>query len=365
LQFCIGESVDLVIVGPEQPLTSGLSDLLRQHHIPVTGPGSAGAQLEGSKSFSKGFMERHGIPTASYRVFKRNQFEDALSYIRLHAMPVVLKADGLAAGKGVTVATNLADAEDALKDICIHNRFGSAGDTVVVESFLTGQEVSVFILTDGNQYILLPEAMDYKRVGEGNTGPNTGGMGAISPVPFFTDALQENVIQTIIEPTLKGLQKDNIPYQGFIFFGLMVDAGIASVIEYNVRMGDPETEVVFPRISEDLVPYMFAAANGNLINTQLSVTPQSAVTTVCVSGGYPDRFDTGKDIQVPMDLPRNVFLFHAGTSRQGQRLHSSGGRVCAVTALADDLDAAAIISQKYAASIVFDGKYYRKDIGVI
>lgn len=365
LAFCEKHAVDLVIVGPEQPLTSGLADLLRAHSIPVTGPCSSGARLEGSKAFSKAFMEKYKIPTATCKVFQRSQYAEALDYIQKHPLPVVLKADGLAAGKGVTVAYNKQEAEDALNDMFLHDRFGNAGDTLVIESFLQGLELSVFILTDGNNYILLPEAMDYKRVGEGNTGPNTGGMGAISPLPFFTDALKENIIQTIIKPTLEGLRKEKISYCGFIFFGLMADGDIASVIEYNVRMGDPETEVVFPRIAEDLLPHMYAAAKGELQSVTLQVSPLYAQTTVCVSGGYPEVFDTGKDITLPAEVPEAVSIFHAGTRKEGNRLLTSGGRVLAVTALAEDPDRAAEISRHWADTIRFDGKYFRKDIGVI
>jgi phosphoribosylamine---glycine ligase len=365
LAFCKNHAVDLVIVGPEQPLTSGLADELRAHHIPVTGPGSSGARLEGSKAFSKAFMEKHGIPTATCKVFQRSQYAEALAYIQQHSLPVVLKADGLAAGKGVTVASSMLEAENALNDIFIHDRFGNAGDTLVIESFLQGLELSVFILTDGKNYILLPEAMDYKRVGEGNSGPNTGGMGAISPLPFFTEALKDNIIQTIIEPTLKGLQKEGISYRGFIFFGLMADGAIASVIEYNVRMGDPETEVVFPRIAEDLLPHMYAAAKGALQSVPLQVSPMHAQTTVCVSGGYPDRFETGKEITLPSEVPADVSIFHAGTRMEHNRLLTSGGRVLAVTALAEDPNTAAEISRHWAETIRFDGKYFRRDIGVI
>ncbi len=363
--FCQQESIDLVLIGPEQPLSEGLADEVRAAGFLVCGPGKAGAQLEGSKVYSKAFMEKYHIPTASARTFARDEYDEALHFLLHQPLPVVIKVDGLAGGKGVTVAQSHQEAMDALEEIFHQDRFGISGDSILIESYLTGKEVSVFILTDGKRWIQLPEAMDYKRAKENNEGPNTGGMGAISPVPFYTAQLQDYVNKFIIEPTLKGLKAEGIDYRGFIFFGLMVDEEEARVIEYNVRMGDPETEAVLPRIQSDLVPYLFGAASGALPESPLKISEQSAVTTVCVSDGYPGEYLSGKEISLPQDRNPHVFYFHAGTQAKEGKLLNSGGRVIAVTALAENLTLAANLSQSGAVSVEFAGKYFRKDIGTI
>jgi len=364
IEFCESQNIQLVIVGPEQPLIEGFADALREAGIAVLGPGKAGARLEGSKAFAKEFMLKYNIPTASAQSFKREHAREAQSLVLQNPLPVVIKADGLAAGKGVTVAHSHEEAQKALDEIFKKNRFGSAGDRVLIESFLEGKELSVFVLTDGQNYILLPEAMDYKRAREGDAGPNTGGMGAVSPVPFATPALMQFIRRKIIEPTLAGLRNEKIEYRGFVFIGLMVQGDEASVIEYNVRMGDPETEVVIPRILSDMVPYFFGAANGRLPESSLSISLQSALTTVCVSKGYPDSYETEKLITLPENLNESIRLYHAGTRETSDGYLTSGGRVIAVTALAENQESARNLSQQCADEIIFENKYYRKDIGV-
>jgi phosphoribosylamine--glycine ligase len=364
LAFCKSETIDLVVIGPEQPLSEGLADTLREAGILVVGPGKAGARLESSKVFSKAFMEKYHIPTAKAQYFLREDYDEALLFLMQQPLPVVIKVDGLAAGKGVIIANNHDEAIKALDDIFHEDSFGPAGDKILVESFLTGKEVSVFILTDGKNWILLPEAMDYKRAREGNLGPNTGGMGAISPVPFFTQSLKNWVSENIIEPTLKGLREENIEYRGFIFFGLMTDGEEARVIEYNVRMGDPETEAVIPRIVSDILPLLKDAASGNLSAPALEISPRAAATTVCVSGGYPGVFEKDFPIQL-YGKQQDILYFHAGTRMSDNQLLTSGGRVMAVTGLGDTLEDAVKQSQEGADAVQFEKKYFRPDIGTI
>ncbi|WP_128547440.1 phosphoribosylamine--glycine ligase [Larkinella soli] len=360
--------IDLLVVGPEEPLVKGLVNTLRQKkklaNLKIVGPDQQGAQLEGSKDFSKQFMQRYGIPTATSRTFTAETLQEGLAYVDAHSLPIVLKADGLAAGKGVVIAETLDEARTVLTDMLTGGRFGEAGSKVVVEQFLRGIELSVFVLTDGQNYKILPEAKDYKRIGEGDTGPNTGGMGAVSPVKFATPKFLQKVEEKVVKPTLAGLQKEGIRYQGFIFIGLMNVKDEPCVIEYNARMGDPETEVVLPRIQNDLVELMVATADGELDRIQLQVSPQTAVTTVVVSGGYPDAYEKGKAIS-DLETLEDVTAFHAGTT-PGSNGHvlTSGGRVLALTAVANSLENAVMKSQKAARTVQFDGKYYRKDIGL-
>ncbi len=359
--------IDLVLVGPEEPLVRGIVDFLRQQpdlaHLRIVGPDQKGAQLEGSKDFSKQFMARHGVPTANYRTFTVDTLKDGLAYLETHALPVVLKADGLAAGKGVIIAETASEAQATLRNM-LDGQFGAAGSRVVVEQFLRGIELSVFVLTDGVNYKILPEAKDYKRIGENDTGPNTGGMGAVSPVVFANKAFLQKVDEKVVKPTLTGLQQDGIRYQGFIFVGLMNVKGEPLVIEYNARMGDPETEVVLPRIQTDFVELLKATADGNLDTIELQISPQTAVTTVVVSGGYPDRYETGKMITSLDKLEDTVTAFHAGTSGSNGHVLTNGGRVLALTALTNSLENAVRRSQEAARTVQFDGKYYRKDIGL-
>jgi phosphoribosylamine---glycine ligase len=360
-------TIGLVIVGPEEPLVKGFVDFIRQQpdlvHVRIVGPDAAGAQLEGSKDFSKAFMARHGIPTAQSRTFTNQSLADGLAYLENHSLPIVLKADGLAAGKGVIIAETLAQAQTTMREMLVENSFGEAGNKVVVEQFLRGIELSVFVLTDGVNYKILPEAKDYKRIGEGDTGPNTGGMGAVSPVVFATKTFLQKIEDKVVKPTLAGLQQEGIRYVGFIFIGLMNVKSEPVVIEYNARMGDPETEVVLPRIQTDFVELMLAAADGELDKVTLVISPQTAVTTVVVSGGYPGTYQKGKPI-VELNTVEDVLTFHAGTDQQNGQLVTNGGRVLALTALANSLENAIRKSQEAARMVQFDGKNYRKDIGL-
>ncbi len=364
--FCLSHKIGMVVVGPEDPLVLGISDFFKNdpllNHIPVIGPSKEGAQLEGSKDFSKRFMQRHAIPTARYKSFTKEQLNEALSYVEDHPLPVVLKADGLAAGKGVLICDNKTDAKQELRSMLSDRKFGAAGNTVVIEEFLSGIELSVFVLYDGRSYKILPEAKDYKRIGEGDTGLNTGGMGSISPVPFADAAFMKKVEERIILPTVQGLQKENIDYKGFIFIGLMNVKGEPYVIEYNVRMGDPETESVIPRIQTDLVNLLKAVAEQKLDTVQLDTDPRTSVTIMLVSGGYPGDYQKGKAMR-NLDLVKDSFLFHAGTALKEDDIVSDGGRVLAITSLADTLHEALVKSNKNAEIIEFEGKYYRKDIG--
>lgn len=360
--------IGLVVVGPEEPLVRGIRDYFESRpdlqHVGLVGPGQAGAQLEGSKDFSKQFMQRHSIPTARYQTFRADQLAQGLDYLQGHPLPVVLKADGLAAGKGVIIAETHDDARHHLHDMLAGQRFGEASGKVVVEAFLQGIELSVFVLTDGTDYVLLPEAKDYKRIGEGDTGPNTGGMGAVSPVAFADAAFLEKVKTRIVAPTLAGLRAEGIAYVGFVFIGLMNVGGEPYVIEYNCRMGDPETEAVLPRIETDLVTLLKAAATGRLGQVPLEVSPQAAVTTVLVAGGYPGEYTRGDGIQME-NLPADALFFHAGTKTDAAgNLLTNGGRVLAVTALAPTPEQARQASQQAAATLRYQGQYFRRDIGL-
>lgn len=365
-KFCMHNPIDILIVGPEEPLVKGIHDSFltdsRVNHIPVIGPRKSGAMLEGSKDFAKAFMFRHGIPTAQYKTFTAQTLNQAKDFLGTLKPPFVLKADGLAAGKGVVIVPTLAEAYQNLEEF-FAGKFGEASQKVVIEEFLSGIELSVFVLTDGTSYIILPEAKDYKRVGEGDTGPNTGGMGAVSPVPFANRVFMQKVEDRIVKPTINGLNADGIPYKGFIFIGLMNVNGDPYVIEYNVRMGDPETEVVLPRIKSDLLFALQACAQNRLAEVNLEIDPRTATAIIAVSGGYPGHYEKGMEITIPETIPQNSFLFHAGTAIENGKLITSGGRVFACSALGNSLDLALEKSYSLAKSIKFDRLYYRNDIG--
>lgn len=365
-KFCLEKSVTMLIPGSEDPLVNGIVDYFKENaelkHIKVVGPSKQGAQLEGSKDFSKQFMAKNAIPTAAYKTFTKDTLQDAFAFLETLQPPYVLKADGLAAGKGVVIPDNLADAKKELTEMLENAKFGDACSRVVIEEFLNGIELSVFVVSDGENYIVLPEAKDYKRIGEGDTGLNTGGMGAISPVPFANDEFLDKVKQRIIEPTIKGLQQEAIDYKGFIFIGLMSVGGEPYVIEYNCRMGDPETEVVFPRFENDLVEVMDAVVNGKLDTITPKVNPQTAAAVILVSGGYPESYEKGKVIE-GMGDNNGGLIFHAGTKQQGNEIVTSGGRVIAITNFGDTISEAINKSLAVAEKINFEKKYYRKDIG--
>ncbi|RAJ04124.1 phosphoribosylamine--glycine ligase [Chitinophaga skermanii] len=365
--FSIENKIDMVVVGPEDPLVNGIYDYFQQdaslQHIPVIGPSKEGAQLEGSKAFAKQFMMRHNIPTAAYQEFNESNYAEGQAYLAQHALPIVLKADGLAAGKGVVIAVSHEEAQQEFAQMIKDAKFGDASKKVVVEQFLTGIECSVFVLTDGTSYKILPTAKDYKRIGEGDTGLNTGGMGAISPVPFADAAFMQKVDERIVRPTVAGLKRENINYKGFIFVGLIKVDGEPYVIEYNCRMGDPETEVVMPRLQNDLLQLLQAVANGTLEHETIQEDPRAAATVVLVSGGYPEAYEKGKAItNIPANNDQQI-IFHAGTKAAGDEIVTNGGRVIAVTSLASDLQEALTLSKQSAAQISFEGKYFRKDIG--
>ncbi len=357
--------IDLMVVGPEVPLVEGIHDYFANdidlQHVQVIGPKKSGAQLEGSKDFAKDFMKRHGIPTAAYLTVTPENLDEGLSFFEKLQPPYVLKADGLAAGKGVLIVGSLAEAQQSLKEM-LGGMFGEASRKVVIEEFLTGVEVSVFVLTDGKDYLLLPEAKDYKRIGEGDTGLNTGGMGAISPVPFAGKAFLKKVEETIIQPTIQGIREDNLEYTGFIFFGLMNCNGEPKVIEYNVRMGDPETEAVILRIKSDLLELLEAAAEGTLKEKTIEIDEQSAVTVMLVSGGYPGDFEKGKVIS-GYDQVAGSLLFHAGTKLEFGKLKTNGGRVIAVSSTGATFHEALKKSYQNAALIEYEKKYFRTDLG--
>jgi phosphoribosylamine---glycine ligase len=365
--FCLKNNINLVIVGPEEPLVNGIRDFFENkpqlNSIKIIGPNKAGAMLEGSKEFSKNFMHKYGIPTADSATFTKSTYLDGIAYLEAASMPIVLKADGLAAGKGVIIAQNLAEAKIALEEMLLKAKFGKASEKVVIESFLKGIELSVFVLTDGTNYKILPEAKDYKRIGENDTGLNTGGMGAVSPVPFASKKFIDLVEKRIVKPTMEGLKKEGIKFVGFIFIGLMNSEGEPYVIEYNVRMGDPETEVVLPRIDSDVVSLLLAAANGTLDEYQLVVNPMAAVTTVVVAGGYPEAYQKG-NIITGFDTTENCLVFHSGTIAENETVVTNGGRVLAITGLSNSIEGAIAKSQKGAKEIAFEGKYYRRDIGL-
>lgn len=365
--FIVDKNIDLVVVGPEEPLVKGLVDDLSYHeetkNVPVVGPSQLGATLEGSKDFSKKFMQRHNIPTASYATFKADQLDEGLAYLENQNMPIVLKADGLAAGKGVLICTSLEEAKSSLKDMLVEQKFGEASSKVVIEEFLTGIELSVFVATDGKSYKILPEAKDYKRIGEGDTGLNTGGMGAVSPVIFADKAFMQKVEEQIVKPTVEGLDKENINYKGFLFIGLMNSDGDPKVIEYNVRMGDPETEVVLPRIKSDFLSLLHAIGTGGLNTYELEIVPEYAATVVMVSGGYPESYEKGFTISLPEQTEGSV-IFHAGTARnESGELVNKGGRVLAITGLGKTLEESLTHAFSTVNKINWNKAYYRKDIG--
>ncbi len=365
--FCVENEVQLVVVGPEEPLVKGITDFFsaddRLSQIPVIGPTAAGARLEGSKDFAKSFMLRHGIPTAAYGSFTAASLSAGYDFLTTLHPPYVLKADGLAAGKGVLILDRLEDAKQELEAMLQHAKFGAASSTVVIEEFLHGIELSVFVLTDGEHYKILPAAKDYKRIGEGDQGLNTGGMGAVSPVPFADADFMKTVEQRIVRPTVEGLKKDGIGYRGWIFIGLMNMDGNPKVIEYNVRMGDPETEVVFPRIQSDVVELLSATGNGTLDQHELRIDPRTALTVMMVSGGYPEEYEKGKVI-TGLDRVSGSMVFHAGTSTDKDgNIITNGGRVLAVTSLGADLAEAQATSYASIREIAFDGSYFRRDIG--
>lgn len=363
-KFCLDHAIDFIIVGPEAPLVAGIYDHFQEEKyqgITVIGPSQEGAKLEGSKAYAKKFMQTFQIPTAGYGEYTMDTLAAGLKHIENHNGPFVLKADGLAAGKGVLIIHDKDEAKAELKAM-LQGKFGNASHTVIIEDFLDGIEFSVFVITDGKDYFLLPEAKDYKRIGEGDTGLNTGGMGAISPVPFCDNVLMQKVKTRIIEPTIRGIYEKNIPYQGFIFFGLINIGGDPYVIEYNCRMGDPETEVVIPRLKNDFLELMEAVKNNNLDQIRAELDPRTAATVMLVSGGYPEAYEKGK-IMTGMNDVTDSFLFHAGTKNNGADIVTNGGRVIAITSFGQNIEEAVGQSKENAIKISFDGKYYRQDIG--
>lgn len=371
--FAVDNNIEMIIVGPEDPLVNGIYDYFEACKASPTGegwrglligPSKEGAQLEGSKAFSKKFMQRHNIPTAAYAEFTKDNFEEGKAYIQQHALPVVLKADGLAAGKGVVIAISTEDALSAFEEMIINQQFGEASSKVVIEAFLDGIELSVFALTNGKEYKIIGHAKDYKRIGEGDTGLNTGGMGCVSPLPFLTGEFLQKIDTRIIQPTINGLQKENIIYNGFVFFGLIKVGDDPFVIEYNCRMGDPETEVVMPRLNNDIVELFLAVYNNSLDDVAIEFDERACVTVVAVSGGYPGDYEKGKEINLPGNVQEASIIFHAGTkSDTNGKLVSNGGRVLAVTSFGKDIANAVQLSKKALSDIHFEGMYFRSDIG--
>ena len=360
-EFAEAHDIDMIVVGPEGPLVEGIADFFADIPVKVIGPAQEGARLEGSKEFAKEFMVSNGIPTARFMSVTQETLEQGMHFLESLQPPYVLKADGLAAGKGVVIVPSLADAKDTLTDM-LEGMFGDASSTVVIEEFLHGIECSVFVATDGEDYKVLPVAKDYKRIGEGDSGPNTGGMGSVSPVPFADAEFMDKVTSRIIEPTLAGLKAEGIEYKGFLFIGLMNVDGDPYVIEYNVRMGDPETEVVMPRLRSDLIDLLEGIADSTLGIKQIEEDPRAAVSVMLVSQGYPGSYEKGKEIIFPATMPEDVILFHAGTKPLGESVLTPGGRVLAVTAYGPAIAEAAQKPQPAAASIEFEGRFFRRDI---
>lgn len=365
---CMDEKINLVIVGPEEPLVKGITDFLISDpalkDLDVIGPDKKGAQLEGSKAFAKAFMMRHNIPTAAYKEFTLDNYQEGVEYLQNHSLPIVMKADGLAAGKGVVICENHLEAIAEFELMIQRAKFGEAGKRVVIEEFLQGIEMSVFVLTDGKNYVILPEAKDYKRIGEGDTGPNTGGMGAISPVPFANAALMKKIEEKSIRPTVEGLHKEGLEYRGFIFFGFMIVKDEPYMIEYNCRMGDPETEVVIPRLKNDLVELLVAASNQQLDKVTIETDPRTVCTVVAVSGGYPGDYKKGYEITGLNDInPADSILFHMGTTKENGKVVSNGGRVFCITSYGLSVFDAVEISKEEMQKVTFDKMVYRNDIG--
>jgi phosphoribosylamine---glycine ligase len=370
--FCRANSIHMIVVGPEDPLVNGVYDYFKAAHMAnpfnsewlgVIGPSAYAAQLEGSKAFAKEFMLRHNIPTAAYKEFTAATFEEGKNYVLNHPLPIVLKADGLAAGKGVIICQNHIEAITEYEMMLQHSKFGEAGKKVVVEEFLKGIEMSAFVLTDGKNFVVLPEAKDYKRIGEGDTGLNTGGMGAVSPVPFADEVFMAKVMNKVIKPTIEGFQKERIEYKGFVFVGLIKVGDDPFVIEYNCRMGDPETEVVMPRLKTDLVELLAATAKQELGKVRVEQDPRFAVTVVAVSGGYPGNFAKGYEIEGLNQPAGNSLVFHAGTAFENGRIVTNGGRVLTVTSFGSSVGEAADYSRHILEGIHFTKMYFRKDIG--
>jgi len=355
----------MVVVGPEAPLVAGIVDFFRENHelrkVPVIGPPKKGAMLEGSKKFAKEFMTRHHIPTARFQNVTLNEYDSGVDYLRTMDAPFVLKSDGLAAGKGVLICDSLKEAKEQLKNM-LEGMFGEASKNVIIEEYLAGTELSVFILTDGDSYLIFPEAKDYKRIGEGDTGPNTGGMGAVSPVPFADRIFLKKVEERIIKPTIEGLKKERIDYKGFLYFGLMNVIGNPYVVEYNVRMGDPEAEVVLPRVKSDLLDYFLAVASKRLNEKKIEIDPRTVVTVMLVSEGYPGKYEKGREIS-NLDAVKNSIIFHAGTAVAEDRIITNGGRVMAITSYGSYMVDALARTYRNADQITFEGKYCRRDIG--
>jgi phosphoribosylamine--glycine ligase len=367
-QACIDKKIDLVIVGPEEPLVNGITDFLISSpalkNIDVIGPGKNGAQLEGSKAFAKAFMMRHQIPTAAYKEFTIDNYKEGVQYILQHSLPVVMKADGLAAGKGVVICASHIEAIAEFELMLHRAKFGEAGKKVVVEQFMEGKEISVFVLMDGKNYVLFPEAKDYKRIGEKDTGPNTGGMGAISPVPFANPALMKKIEDKVIKPTVNGLLKEGLEYRGFIFFGLMIMHDEPYMIEYNCRMGDPETEVIMPRLKNDLVELLSLASKQNLDKLKIETDPRTVATIVAVSGGYPNEYKKGYEIKGLHDInPGDSILYHMGTTIENGKVVTSGGRVLCITSYGKSVFDAVEITKEEMQKVSFIGMGYRNDIG--
>ena len=366
--ICKERAIDMIVVGPEEPLVKGIYDFFKNkrgfENLKVIGPSKAASQLEGSKAFAKAFMQRHNIPTAAYGEFTADKYVDGVEYIKTQSLPIVLKADGLAAGKGVLICMNHLEAAAEFELMLLQSKFGEAGNKVVIEEFLKGIELSIFVLTDGENYVLLPEAKDYKRIGEADAGLNTGGMGAVSPLPFVTEEFLQKVKEKIIEPTIAGLKKDKLEYKGFIFLGLMNNDGEPKVIEYNCRLGDPETEVVIPRIKNDLVELLIATAEQRLHEIKIETDERAVATVVAVSGGYPGDYEKGKVILGLQDpILENTIIFHSGTIEEGNDIVTNGGRVLAVTSFAENITEAVEQSNYVMEQLDFEDMYYRTDIG--